>query len=217
MLQYLNDVDYTFPPVDLAMEDGLLAVGGDLHPLRLLEAYRRGIFPWFNVDEPPLWWSPNPRCVLFPKNIKVTKSMKAVLRNEIFEFKIDTDFEGVMRSCKDAPRPGQLGTWITDDIVKSYTQLHHMGFAHSAETWQNGTLVGGLYGIHIGNVFCGESMFSKSSNASKFAFIKFATQAQNNGIQLIDCQIQNPHLESLGAEMISRDSFLTFLKEDFSL
>lgn len=210
-LYLLND-DLWFPPVSDALEDGLLAMGGDLNIDRLLLAYRSGIFPWFSEEDPPLWWCPDPRFVLFPHELKISKSMQQVIRKGIFEFRTNTDFASVIRNCGAIPRKDQDGTWITGDIMHAYTQLHHMGFAHSAEAWHNGVLVGGLYGIRMGKVFFGESMFSHVSNASKFAFIQYVQQLQHEGVQLIDCQVHTQHLESLGAAMISRASFLGLLR-----
>lgn len=200
-----------FPPVDDAVDDGLLAIGGDLCAERILLAYRKGIFPWFEGDI-PLWWSPDPRFVLFPDQLKVSRSMRQLIRNHRFEFRTNTHFSGVIRACKEQPREGQDGTWITDEVEAAYTQLHQMGYAHSAEAWLNGELAGGLYGIRLGNVFFGESMFSKASNASKFAFISYVEQLKKEGLRLIDCQVYTSHLESLGAKMIPRKTFIELLK-----
>lgn len=206
------DKELIFPPVELAEPDGLLAMGGDLSSERLLLAYKKGIFPWYE-GEHILWWCPDPRFVLFPPELKISKSMKQVLKRNEFEFKTDTAFQQVIRACKTAVRPGQDGTWITDEVERSYTKLFELGYAHSAEAWKNGELVGGLYGILSGNVFFGESMFSKENNASKFAFITYVQQLMKEGIQLIDCQVYTEHLESLGATMISRKEFSTLLKK----
>ena len=198
-----------FPEVSLATSEGLLAVGGDLSLDRLILAYRSGIFPWFDDDEVILWWSPDPRFVLFPEKLKVSKSMRQVLRNQDFTVTINKDFKTVIAECSKAKRSGQAGTWITEDMIKAYTELHFLGYATSVEVWQNDALVGGLYGVDLGNgVFCGESMFAKVSNASKVAFIAFI---QNTNYNLIDCQVHTNHLESLGAEEIKRDFFLTYL------
>lgn len=210
-IHILND-DLWFPPVEEAQDDGLLAVGGDLSVERLLLAYRNGIFPWFNEDEPPLWWCPDPRFVLLPAELKISKSMRQVLKGQAFELRINTAFREVINNCRMAYRPGQDGTWITDEIMEAYTQLHALGYAHSAEAWQDGVLVGGLYGIRLGHAFFGESMFAKVSNASKFAFINWVQLLQNEGINIIDCQIYTPHLESLGARMIGRRDFLARIK-----
>jgi leucyl/phenylalanyl-tRNA--protein transferase len=193
------------------MPDGLLALGGDLSPARLLEAYRRGIFPWFSEEDPPLWWCPDPRCVLYPDRIRVSHSMKPLLKRGAFQFRVNTDFEGVMRGCQHVPRPGQDGTWITEEIIESYTALHRMGVAHSAEAWLDGKLVGGLYGLRIGKVFFGESMFSTVSNSSKWVFIKWVEKMKEEGVMLIDCQVETAHLLSMGAELIPRRRFLGHL------
>lgn len=211
-LYQLNE-EIWFPDVEHALPDGLLALGGDLSTDRLLLAYRSGIFPWFNDDEPPLWWCPDPRFVLFPAELKVTKSMMQLLKKDAFEFTINKDFGQVMRMCASVPRKGQDGTWITDEILKAYTLLHEMGVAHSAEVWRDGELAGGLYGIRMGNVFFGESMFSSVSNASKYAFIRYIQQLIAEGVQLIDCQVYTPHLESLGARMIPRKEFIKKLDD----
>jgi leucyl/phenylalanyl-tRNA--protein transferase len=200
-----------FPHPNEAMEDGLLAIGGDLTPERLLLAYRTGIFPWYN-DDIPLWWHPNPRFVLFPQNLFISKSMKQVIAKNTFEFRVNSSFKDVITNCKNINRKEQDGTWINNDVIDAYTKLHHLGFAHSAEAWQNDKLVGGLYGIKLGNIFFGESMFSYKSNASKFAFIKYTEQLLKEGIVLIDCQIYTEHLESLGARMILRKEFMMLLE-----
>ncbi len=205
------DSDLIFPPVDLAEPDGLLAVGGDLSPKRLLLAYRSGIFPWYE-GEHILWWSPDPRFVLFPEELKVSKSMKQLFKQEKFEFTIDRDFRQVITNCKSIRRRGQHSTWITEEVREAYINMHELGFAHSAEAWMNGELVGGLYGIRLGNVFFGESMFSKESNASKFAFIKYVQYLQAEGVSLIDCQVYTEHLESMGAKMIPRADFVRLLE-----
>jgi leucyl/phenylalanyl-tRNA---protein transferase len=201
-----------FPSVHDTDEDGILAIGGDLSPQRLLLAYRNGIFPWYSDDEPITWWCPNPRFVLFPNELVVSKSMKAILKSNGFTFTINKNFTQVIENCKTIFREGQHGTWITDEVQKAYTTLQELGYAISAEAWQNNTLVGGLYGIKLGNVFFGESMFSNVSNASKFAFINFVQYLQTQQVQLIDCQVYTPHLESLGAKMINRNTFIDLLK-----
>ncbi|MFN3298934.1 MAG: leucyl/phenylalanyl-tRNA--protein transferase [Sediminibacterium sp.] len=199
-----------FPPIEDAFEDGLLAIGGDLSPERLILAYRKGIFPWYE-GETPLWWSPNPRFVLFPEHLVISKSMHQVIKKKLFEYKTNTAFAEVIKQCKNQPRMGQDGTWITDAVEFAYNELHQNGIAHSAEAWQNNQLVGGLYGIKMGKLFFGESMFSKVSNASKFAFIELVNQLKLEGIVLIDCQVYTTHLESLGANMISRTDFKKYL------
>jgi leucyl/phenylalanyl-tRNA---protein transferase len=198
-----------FPDVTEATSDGLLAVGGDLSSERLLHAYKNGIFPWFEDEEPILWWSPDPRFVLFPEELKVSKSMKQVLKKQTFSVTTNKAFEAVIRNCAKMKRKGQRGTWITDEMVRSYIMLHKIGYAKSVEVWKNDELVGGLYGIDLGNgVFCGESMFAKESNASKVGLIVFV---QNLNYKLVDCQLHTNHLESLGARPISRSEFLKYL------
>ncbi|MFK7781936.1 leucyl/phenylalanyl-tRNA--protein transferase [Psychroserpens sp.] len=201
--------DITFPDVSKATKEGLLAFGGDLSTERLIAAYKSGIFPWFEDEGPILWWSPDPRFVLFPDKLKISKSMRQVLRNSDFEITVNKDFESVISNCSKMKRDGQLGTWITNDLKKAYIKLHELNIAKSVEVWLNGDLVGGLYGIDLGNgMFCGESMFSKVSNASKVGFISFI---QNTNYKLIDCQVYTNHLESLGAEEIPRETFLKYL------
>jgi len=212
-LPSLSEDDNWFPPVESALEDGLLAMGGDLSINRLLKAYRSGIFPWFNEDEPILWWCPDPRFVLFPDQLKVSKSMKQLLKRDAFEFRINTDFRSVIEHCSTVERGDGNGTWITEDIVDAYVAMHESGYAYSAEAWLSGELVGGLYGVLLGKVFFGESMFSKVSNASKYAFISWVDHLKQQGIQLIDCQVYTMHLESMGAEMIPRNEFISLLEK----
>jgi len=212
---FLLNNDLVFPPADMADEDGLLAIGGDLSTERLLLAYRNGIFPWFNEDEPICWWSPDPRFVLYPAELNVTNSMKTVLNNGKFRFTVNRAFQQVIQNCKTTARKDQDGTWISPTMQKAYIDLHIQGFAYSAETWMDGELVGGLYGIRLGHIFFGESMFSLQNNASKFAFIKYVQQLQKENIQLIDCQVYTQHLESLGARMISRDFFTKILTDNY--
>lgn len=198
-----------FPSVDKATVEGLLAVGGDLSAERLLLAYQSGIFPWYNDDEPILWWSPNPRFVLFPEKLRVSKSMRKLLNKNSFEVTYNNAFEQVITECSKIKRAGQPGTWITQSMIASYIKLYELGYAKSVEVWQNDKLVGGLYGIDLGNgVFCGESMFAKISNASKVGFITFV---KNSNYKLIDCQLHTNHLESFGAEDITRNKFLKYL------
>lgn len=207
-MHYLTQ-DIKFPDVTEASPDGLLAIGGDLSEARLIQAYKQGIFPWFNEGEPLLWWSPNPRFVLFPEKLKVSKSMKQVLKNKGYVVTVNKDFRAVITACSKAKRDGQVGTWITNNIIEAYVKLHDLGYAISVEVWDKDALIGGFYGIDLNNgVFCGESMFAKISNASKVAFITFI---QNTHYKLIDCQVYTNHLESLGAENISRDLFLEYL------
>ncbi|WP_336518144.1 leucyl/phenylalanyl-tRNA--protein transferase [Pollutibacter soli] len=207
---YILDKKMYFPPVTESMPDGMLAIGGDLSVDRLLLAYRSGIFPWFDGDL-PMWWSPDPRFVLFPDELVVSHSMKPLLRKEAFRFSTNTAFDEVIENCSAIPRFGQGGTWITPEMIKAYKHLHARGFAKSAEAWNGDRLVGGLYGIRMGKLFFGESMFSLESNASKYAFIRFVQQLQSEGVVLIDCQVYTPHLESLGARMIARKEFLRYL------
>ncbi len=203
-----------FPPVEMTTEEGIIAIGGDLGIERLLLAYQSGIFPWYSEGEPIVWWSPDPRFVLFPEKLRVTKSMQSVINNGSFRFTINRAFTSVLQNCKTIYRKEQEGTWITPAVQQAYTALHQLGYAHSAEAWINGELVGGLYGIRLGNVFFGESMFSKVSNASKFAFINYVRQLQKEKVILIDCQVYTPHLESLGAKMIERNKFMALLAEN---
>jgi leucyl/phenylalanyl-tRNA--protein transferase len=201
-----------FPPLDMADADGLLAIGGDLSTDRLLLAYRSGIFPWYNEENEPIcWWSPDPRFVLFPAELKVSKSMQVILKNHSFRFTQNHAFEKVIQNCKTISRKGQPGTWISAELQKAFIRLHELGYAHSAEAWLDDILVGGLYGIRLGNIFFGESMFSSVKNASKFAFIHYVQQLQKEDVQLIDCQVYTAHLESLGARMISRSAFTAIL------
>jgi leucyl/phenylalanyl-tRNA--protein transferase len=199
-----------FPPLHTADSEGLLAIGGDLSPERLHYAYEHGIFPWFSGDI-PMWWSPDPRFVLFPQELIVTKSMKQVISSGKFRLTINTAFQEVIEKCSEVARKGQDGTWITKEMINAYITLHEKGMAVSAETWQGDELVGGLYGVRVGNVFCGESMFSTVSNASKFAFIKFTQQLISEGCTLIDCQVYTDHLASLGAKMMPRARFVEYL------
>ncbi|MBT8316439.1 MAG: leucyl/phenylalanyl-tRNA--protein transferase [Lutibacter sp.] len=209
---YLLSKELLFPPVHLANKDGLLAIGGDLSVERLMLAYKSGIFPWYNQGEPIVWYSPNPRMVLFPNDLKISKSMKQVIRRGDFRVTFNQNFSEVISNCKHIYRSSDLGeTWITDEMQQAYINLHNKGIAKSVEVWQENELVGGLYGIDLGTVFCGESMFSKVSNASKFAFIKLVQKLESEYYKLIDCQVYNNHLASLGADEISRDEFLTYL------
>lgn len=201
-----------FPPADEATEDGLLAIGGDLNEDRLLLAYKNGIFPWFE-NEIALWWCPDPRFILFPEDLKISKSMQQVFRKDQFEFKINTSFENVIHYCKTINRADQQGTWITNDVEKAYINLNKKNYAVSAEAWQNNVLVGGLYGVRLGKVFFGESMFSLAPNASKFAFIKYVEELKKNDVQLIDCQVYTQHLQTMGAKMIDRKNFLKLLNK----
>jgi len=209
---YVLDKNIWFPPVTAALPDGLLAIGGDLSVDRLLLAYKRGIFPWFDGDV-PMWWCPDPRFVLFPNELKVSKSMRALLKANAFKFSINKAFSQVIKACKEKERADQDGTWITGDVEAAYIELHKLGYAHSAEVWINDELAGGLYGVRMDNIFFGESMFSHASNASKYAFIKYTNLLIKEGVQLIDCQVYTKHLESLGARMINRNEFINTLKQ----
>ena len=203
----------SFPPVHLADEDGLMAIGGNLSEELLLEAYHRGIFPWYDSSQPILWWSPHPRMVLFPEKLKVSKSMRQLIRRQTFRVTFNKDFAAVIAACSSVPRKDQDGTWITEEMQKAYIRLHQRGWAHSVEVWQEEQLVGGLYGIYLKDkkIFCGESMFSRVSNASKFGFISWVEKLKEEGVRLIDCQVHTAHLESLGAEEIPREEFLKYL------
>lgn len=211
---WLSEDNLAFPSPNLANKEGILAVGGDLTPDRLILAYRSGIFPWFNEDDPILWWSPDPRFVLFPKDLKISKSMRPYFNQKKFRVTFDQEFEVVIEQCR-SPRKGQgFGTWITNDMVRAYCKLHKMGYAHSVEVWQEDELVGGLYGIALGRCFYGESMFTHVSNASKFGFITLVKKLDSLGFWLVDCQQQTKHLRSLGAVAIPRDRFLEILKKN---
>ena len=207
-MQYLNE-DIWFPNVNRASPEGVLAIGGDLSVERLFLAYKTGIFPWFETDEPILWWSPDPRFVLFPNKLKVSKSMRQVLRNKNYEVTINKNFRTVITECALLKRSGQESTWITNSMIEAYINLYELGYAKSVEVWSKDNLVAGLYGVDLGNgVFCGESMFTKENNASKVGFITFI---KNTNYKLIDCQVYTNHLASLGAEDISREDFLKYL------
>lgn len=197
-----------FPPLSAALSEpnGLLAVGGDLSPQRLISAYRRGIFPWFNDEDPILWWSPDPRMVLFPNELNISRSLHKTLKRHQYEIRVDVSFREVMQACAE-PRKEQAGTWINNEMVQAYTTLHQLGMAHSVETWIKGELVGGLYGVALGKMFYGESMFSRVTDASKIALVHLVRQLENWGFEMIDCQMKTRHLASLGAREISRNEF----------
>ena len=209
MIFQLAEEELVFPHPSLAEEDGLLAIGGDLSKERLVLAYHHGIFPWFSEGDPICWFAPHERCVIFPEKVKVSKSMKKVLADQVFRVTKDQAFEQVIINCAQTPRMGQDGTWITDDMQNAYIDLYKNGWAHSVEVWYGDELVGGLYGLEINHVFCGESMFSRMSNASKTALIWLC---RSNDYQLIDCQVPNDHLMSLGAEMIPREDYTAILQ-----
>lgn len=211
---YFLSKDLYFPPVDKASYEGIVAVGGDLSVERLLLAYRKGIFPWFNQDEPILWWSPPERMVVVPSIYKVSKSIRNLLNQNKFRVTFNQNFKEVIFNCQQIDRPGQDGTWLSDDFIVSYTKLHEMGIAKSIEVWQDEKLVGGLYGVDLGHVFCGESMFSKVSNASKIAFVSLINHLKENNYKLLDCQVHNDHLEKLGAFEVSREVFIRVLNSN---
>jgi len=207
---YQLSKDFIFPPVSEA-EDGILAVGGDLQPERLLLAYQNGIFPWYSQGDPIIWWSPDPRFVLFPEKLHVSKSTRKVLRDGAFNVTYNCAFEEVINACKKSPRKGQEGTWITLEMKDAYIRLYRLGIAKSVEVWYHDDLVGGLYGVDLGPVFCGESMFSKVSNASKVGFVNFVRDFTDQGGKLIDCQVYTDHLAGMGAEEIPRSVFIHLL------
>ena len=209
---YFLTKELFFPPVSNANSEGILAVGGDLSPEILILAYKSGIFPWFEEGEPILWWSPNPRMILFLDELVISKSMRNILNRNVFKVTFNQNFREVISHCQNVTRYGQTGTWITNEMIEAYCKLHELGIAKSVEVWQNDELVGGLYGIDLGHVFCGESMFSLVSNASKVAFIALANQLKEENYKLLDCQVYNEHLESLGCRQIERESFMKILK-----
>lgn len=212
---YLPSNTLWFPNVNQSRSDGLLAIGGDLSPRRLILAYKSGIFPWYDDNQPILWWSPDPRMVLFPKAMKVSKSLKKAIKNEEFQVTFNQAFTEVMRNCSKVKRKDQAGTWITQDMIDAYLELHRMGYAFSVEVWKDEKLVGGLYGINLkkNKIFCGESMFSLESNASKVGLYHLVQYLEEENYKLIDCQMYTPHLESLGATEIPREEFLAILND----
>jgi leucyl/phenylalanyl-tRNA--protein transferase len=212
-MYYLSS-ELVFPPVNQANRDGILAIGGDLSPERLQLAYKSGIFPWFEEGEPIMWWSPNPRMVLFLDELSVSKSMRNILNRNTFKVTFNQNFRDVISNCQNIKRDGQNGTWITNDMIEAYRKLNELGIAKSVEVWQDEKLVGGLYGIDLGHIFCGESMFSLVSNASKIAFIALVNKLKKENYKLLDCQVYNPHLESLGCREIDRIDFMEILKSD---
>lgn len=211
---WLPENELVFPHPSLAAPNGLLAVGGDLSTERLVLAYLNGIFPWFEEDGLYYWYSPDPRCVLFPEELRIHKSMRSIFNQGKFRYTVDTDFEAVVRACSSMPRSGQDGTWISESFVEGYRRLHEQGIAHSVEVWQEEHLVGGLYGVSIGKMFFGESMFSKVPNASKAGFIRLSQALQQAGFWMIDCQTETVHLLSLGARSIPRQDFLDYLERN---
>ena len=209
---YYLSKDLFFPPISHADSDGILAIGGDLSPERLQLAYSIGVFPWFNEGEPIIWWTPNPRMVLYLDELIISKSMRNILNRNLFKVTFNQNFRDVISNCRQVKRDGQTGTWITNEMIEAYCKLNELGIAKSVEVWQNDQLVGGLYGIDLGHVFCGESMFSLVSNASKVAFIALVNQLKKDNYRLLDCQVYNEHLESLGCREIEREAFLAILK-----
>ena len=214
MIPWLDSTD-NFPPVDIALREpnGLLCAGGDLTPQRLILAYLNGIFPWYSPGEPILWWSPDPRMVLFPTEFRLSRSLCKTLRKKNYEIRLDTQFKSVIQACARKRRKGQNGTWITQEIQAAYIQLHELGYAHSVETWLDGQLAGGLYGIAIGKMFYGESMFAHATDTSKIALAHLACFLDEHGFGMIDCQMNTSHLSSLGAREIPRAEFITRLRE----
>lgn len=215
-LPWLSQTNTQFPAVSQALSDGLLAAGGDLSPERLLSAYRQGIFPWFNANSPILWWSPDPRMVLIPEQVKLSKSLKRTLKKQPFTVTFDQAFSKVMSACaqpRDDHQEAESGTWIHPDMIKAYTQLHQQGHAHSVECWDDGNLVGGLYGVAIGRIFFGESMFSTARDSSKIALVTLCQQLKNWGVPLIDCQLYSDHLASMGAIEMDRQDFIDTLNQ----
>ncbi len=210
------DEDLLFPPPELAGEDGLLAVGGDLSEDRLLLAYSMGIFPWFSDDTPILWWSPDPRLVLKPDELKISRSLRKTIEKNVFRVTLDTAFEDVIRACASVPRKDGQGTWITGDMIEAYCRLHEAGIAHSVESWHEGELAGGLYGVAMGSVFFGESMFARKSDASKTAFVMLIRYLRERNFRMIDCQVRTRHLMSLGAREIPRSEFSRILRESLN-
>lgn len=210
---FFLDGNRDFPPVDRANSDGMVAVGGDLSSARLIRAYSRGIFPWYSEGEPILWWSPNPRFVLVPAEIHVSRSMRRILKKEKFRITLDRDFRAVIDGCRQ-PRIGEPGTWITPEMFAAYCRLHEIGFAHSVEAWQGAELAGGLYGVSLGNLFFAESMFHRRSDASKAALIVLGRFLERRGAALIDCQVYSPHVASLGGRMIPRHRYIEILERE---
>ena len=214
MIPWLHPIQLEFPPVELALADpdGLLAAGGDLRPERILNAYRQGIFPWYNPGEPILWWSPDPRCVLHPQDLHISRSLRKKLRKMDYRVTFDQAFDDVIQACAE-PRSYSAGTWISPDMMAAYSRLHWLGHGHSVEVWQGDTLVGGLYGLALGRVFFGESMFSRRTDASKIAFVYLVEHLEKWGYALVDCQVYNDHLASLGASEVPRRRFVAELEE----
>lgn len=213
MIPQINRYSHIFPDPSFACKEGIVGYGGDLSANRVMSAYTQGIFPWFNEDDPILWWSPNPRFVLKIEDLHIGKNLKKLIKKDLFEIRFDTAFLDVIQKCSKAFRKDQKGTWITQDMIDTYIELHNMGFAHSFEAWSDDKLVGGGYGVVVGDIFCGESMFSDISGASKVAFVKLVERLKKNGFSLIDSQIHTPYLESFGSIHISRQEYLNLVKE----
>lgn len=211
-----EDQSFVFPPPQEAHPEGVVCFGGNLSPGMLLSAYRQGIFPWYSEGQPILWWSPEPRFVLFPEELHISRSMKKLYKKRAYRISVDEDFSDVIEGCSRIERPGQEGTWITDEMKEAYKEMHRLGYAHSVEVWQDKTLAGGLYGISLGSLFFGESMFSKRPNASKYGFLAFAAALRSAGFSLIDSQVYTPHLSSLGARDIPRAEYLEHLYDGLS-
>jgi leucyl/phenylalanyl-tRNA---protein transferase len=209
---YLTEQDYYSFRNPKEWTDDIVAIGGNLSPGMLLSAYEQGIFPWYNPEDPILWQSPEPRCVIFPDKLHISDSMRKILKKDVYKVTFNEDFTGVMNGCANTKRRNQNGTWISGDIIEAYKEMHSLGWAHSAESWQNGELVGGCYGVLMGKAFFGESMFSVRPNASKAAFLSLAVTLFEHGIAFIDCQVPTPHLLSLGGEIMPRKEFLALLK-----
>ncbi len=215
MIPQVSKYSYIFPNPRLSSPEGLIAWGGDLNPNRILSAYMKGIFPWYNENDPILWWSPDPRLILYPKDIKISKSLKRSMKK--FEVRIDTNFEAVMQKCREVRVNNDEGTWILEDVIEAYVQIHQQGLAKSFEVYHDNELVGGLYGIDLGKIFCGESMFQTKSDASKTALVYLAQYCLENGYELIDCQVPSEHLKSMGAFEMGRDEFLDILEESLRI
>ena len=211
---YLDEYSrYRFPPASRATGHGIVGVGGNLSPGMLISAYTQGVFPWYSEGEPLLWWNPDPRFVLFAGRLHIAKSLKKLLNKKRFRFSFDSCFREVVEHCSGVPRPGQGGTWITPEMIDAYVELHGLGFAHSLEVWNGGNLAGGLYGVSLGRIFCGESMFSLESGASKIALVHLIRTLRPRGFNIIDCQVRTDHLAAMGAEEIPRDKYLCLLNE----
>lgn len=216
MIPFLNPQNIHFPNLESSTEEGIVALGGDLKPERLINAYQNGIFPWYSEGDPIIWWSPDPRFILYPNSIYISKRMRRILRQKKYKITFDKDFYSVIKNCQQLPRKNQDGTWITKEMCDAYCILHEKNYAHSIEVWHNNELVGGMYGIYLGKCYFGESMFSKVNNASKIALIYIATLFSKLNFDLIDCQVYTPHLNNLGAKYISRKEFIRIIQNSFN-